>query len=58
MNLWLELGSYCFSPISDVGLVENVAEKNTVYTGKETVCQIQDVTNRKRVSMFIIFIPL
>ena len=47
MNLWLELGSYCFSPISDVGLVENVAEKNTVYTGKETVCQIQDVTNRR-----------
>ena len=26
MHLWLELGSYCFSPNSDVGLVENVAE--------------------------------
>ena len=26
MNLWLELGSYCFSPNCDVGLVENVAE--------------------------------
>ena len=24
--LWLEVGSYCFSPNSDVGLVENVAE--------------------------------
>ena len=26
MHLWLELGSYCFSPNFDVGLVENVAE--------------------------------
>ena len=26
MHLWLELGSHCFSPNSDVGLVENVAE--------------------------------
>ena len=26
MHLWLELGSYCFSPSFDVGLVENVAE--------------------------------
>ena len=26
MYLWLELDSYCFSPNSDVGLVENVAE--------------------------------
>ena len=24
--IWLELGSYCFSPNSDVSLVENVAE--------------------------------
>ena len=26
MHLWLELGSYCCSPNSDVGRVENVAE--------------------------------
>ena len=26
MHLRLELGSYCFSPNSDVGLVDNVAE--------------------------------
>ena len=26
MYLWLELGSYCFSPNFDVGLVENIAE--------------------------------
>ena len=26
MHLWRELGSYCCSPNSDVGLVENVAE--------------------------------
>ena len=26
LHLWLELGSYCFSPNFDVDLVENVAE--------------------------------
>ena len=39
-----EIGSYCLSSNSDVGLVENVAE----YTVKERVCQIEDVTNRRR----------
>jgi len=39
-----ELGSYCFSSNSDVGLVENAAEN---IQGKKQFAKLQDVTNRR-----------
>ena len=49
-----ELGSYCFSSNSDVGLVENAAEN---IQGKHSLPDSRCYKSR-RVSMFIIFISL
>ena len=49
-----ELGSYCFSLNSDVGLVENAAE---IYRERNNLPN-SGCYKSKRVSMFIIFIPL
>ena len=55
MHLWLELGSYCFSPNFDVGLVENVAEN---IQGKKQFAKFRMLQIAEGKSMFIIFIPL
>ena len=55
MHLLLELGSYCCSPNSDVGLVENVAEN---IQGKKQFAKFRMLQIAEGKSMFIIFIPL